>query len=240
MTDELSRLFEAERAVRAPAGGLERGLSRLLADVGKQVAPLPVATGSLKLGLSALSKWLIVGFVAGIGGAGAVSHLAAPSSPAALGPSARPVAVAAAPARAVEETVTTVPTVSALPAIAIQGAVATSSAPRATASAKAADATTFDAEMRLIEAAQSELERGRPHLAVGWLSEHAQRFPNGVFSVDREALRVLATCQQQRDASLAQRFAAQHPSSAMVERLLRACSPTARGSSNADFSKLDK
>ena len=66
--------------MRAPPRAMDHGLQRLLTDVAARVAPLPVATGSLKLGLSVVSKWLMVGFIAGLGGAGAASQIFAPNS----------------------------------------------------------------------------------------------------------------------------------------------------------------
>jgi hypothetical protein len=72
-TDELSRMFAAERAARPPAQALENGLPRFLSDVAGQVAPLPIATGALKVGWSVASKWIAIGFVVGLGGAGAAA-----------------------------------------------------------------------------------------------------------------------------------------------------------------------
>jgi hypothetical protein len=93
--------------------------------------------------------------------------------------------------------------------------------------------------MRLIASAKRELERGERQLAAAWLTEHAARFPSGVFATEREALRVLARCAERKDPRLAERFAASHPSSPLAERLLRACSTTARASA-VDFPKVDK
>ena len=100
-------------------------------------------------------------------------------------------------------------------------------------------ATTFDAELRLISAAKSELDKGRAHLAAAWLSEHAERFPTGIFALDREALRILVRCGQGKDPKLARAFTEQHPDSPMVDRLLRACTPAEpNGSPSAvDFPK---
>ena len=105
--------------------------------------------------------------------------------------------------------------------------------------ATSASASTFDAELQLITAAKSELDRGRPQLAGEWLSEHAERFPTGIFALDREALRILIRCGQRQDPAVARAFAAQHPSSPMVERLRRACTPSglADAPSAVDFPK---
>lgn len=245
-TDDLQRLFDAERAVRPPTGELERGLGRLLTDVARGAAPLPVAASSLKLGLSVVSKWLAVGFIAGLGGAGAASQIWAPNAVAAPSSTQVPrVAAAVVPVGSVEALVgvaaPTEPT--RLP-----------EAPRASGEAHSAkvtpvpstpEAAVNDAhlseELRLIAAAKRELELHHPQLASAWLSEHAARFPGGAFATDRDALRVLVRCSQRREPQLAEQFAATHPSSPVVERLLRACSPVpASASSDADFPKVDK
>jgi hypothetical protein len=241
MTDELTRLFDAERAVRPPGGELERGLGRLLSDVAQGVAPLPVAATSLKFGLSLASKWLALGFVVGIGGAGAVSQIWAPSAAAA--PSVRPQALMQPlPATAPPE-----PAVAsgAVAAIATPEAATVHATGRAVPSAASTEPPTaaahLDEEMRLIAAAKRELEAGKPQLAGAWLSEHAARFPNGVFASERDALRILLRCGEHQDPKLAERFIASHPSSPIAERLLRACSAAAAPSSSAvDFRKIDK
>jgi hypothetical protein len=238
MTDELTRLFDAERAARPPGGDMERGLGRLLGDVARGVAPLPVAATSLKFGLSLASKWLAVGFVVGIGGAGAASQIWAPNAAAA--PSVRPQAV-----------MQPLPVAAPPEPPAPSGAAATVTAPEA-ATVRAAGRTALsvpsaeppaaaahlDEEMRLIASAKRELEAGKRQLASAWLTEHAARFPNGVFASEREALRILLRCGERRDPKLAERFVASHPSSPIAERLLRACSSAAAPSSSAvDFPK---
>lgn len=243
--DELSRLLDAERRVRPPEGGLEQGLSRLLGDFAQRVAPLPIATGSLKLGLSLVSKWLLVGFVVGLAGAGAVSQIGATNAAAA--PSAVPhshglavslAAGSAAPAVAPPvEPFNTVAEVAAPPV----GRPTPLPLPLPLPLPSVADATTFDEELRLVTAAKSELSRGRAQFAAAWLTEHAQRFPSGVFTLDREALRVLVACSKQKQLGLAQAFAANHPKSPMVPRLLRACGGgDAKAPSSVDFSQSDK
>jgi hypothetical protein len=241
--DELARILEAERAVRAPPRAMEHGLTRLLTDVTARVAPLPVATGSLKLGLSVVSKWLMVGFIAGLGGAGAASQIFAPNAVAAPSAPVRVVNVApVTPAATETKPPLDVAAASEPEAPAPARAVRSAPSAAASASAPAVDATTFDAELRLITSAKSELTRGRPHLAAAWLAEHAQRFPNGVFALDREALSILVKCSEHRELGLAQAFAVSHPSSPMVERLLRACGPrqAPAAPSAVDFSKIDK
>jgi hypothetical protein len=225
-SDEVSRLFEAERAVRPPPQALEQGLSRLLSDVAQQVAPLSVATGSLKLGASAVSKWLIGGFVVGLTGAGAASQIWAPQV---SGTGSLPVATEAqaarveAPQRGPAQAPEIPPSAAPEPEPTAASTARSERLLPSAAPATSAGSGTFDAELELITAAKAELDKGRPQLAAAWLSEHAERFPNGVFALDREALRILVRCSQVRDPSLAQAFANRHPSSPMVERLLRAC-----------------
>jgi hypothetical protein len=237
--DDLSRLFDAERAVRPPNDGLERGLSRLLTDVAQRVAPLPIATGSLRLGLSLVSKWLLLGFVVGLAGAGAASQIWAPSATAA--PSALARGTAATATRTVDQPPGIAPQ-PPLPETPTEAPVRPGRQGYATSPmASTEGVSTFDEELRLISHARSELERGHPPAATAWLAEHAQRFPRGVFALEREALQILVSCSRKRQLQLAQAFAAQHPSSPMVERLLRACGnhePAAR--SNGDFSAIDK
>jgi hypothetical protein len=223
--DSLSRLFDAERAVQPPPHALEQGVSRLLTDLAQHVAPLPVATGSLKLGVSLVSKWLVVGFVVGVGGAGAASQVWAPEAVAAVpAPSSSALhAARVGPLPAPAEPLVVPAEVPTEPAPAV--AVHSERPAASVVEAPTENATTFDAELRLITAAKSEIDKGRPQLAAAWLSEHAERFPGGVFSLERDALRILVRCSQSKDPSAARAFAERHPASPMVDRLLRACTP---------------
>ncbi|WP_434418122.1 hypothetical protein [Nannocystis pusilla] len=54
------------------------------------------------------------------------------------------------------------------------------------------------AERRLLEVAQAALQRGAPAAALASLDEHARRFARGVLADEREVLRVLALCAEQR------------------------------------------
>jgi hypothetical protein len=228
-TDELSRLLAAERAARPPAQALENGLPRFLSDVTGHVAPLPIGAGALKVGWTAASKWIAIGFVVGLGGAGAAVTLGASGvaesatpPPAAASGQLVPAAIATAGLPA-EVALPEVRTEQREAALGVGGSTPVLPAASPARPADAAGATTFDAELRLIAAAKRELDQGRPKLASGWLNEHLQRFPSGVFALDREALRVLSTCYQGKNPALAQAFAARHPASPMRERLLRAC-----------------
>ena len=95
-------------------------------------------------------------------------------------------------------------------------------------SASAPPSDTFDAELKLISLAKSELDAGRPSEARAVLDDHAQRFPKGVFAVERDALQVVAQCQQgPKDEALASAFARRHPGSPLVVRLQHACQSSA-------------
>jgi hypothetical protein len=235
--DDLSELFAAERAVRAPSGAAERGLARLAGDVAAQVAPLPIAGGALKVGGSLVLKWLGVGFGAGVGGA-ALAAGAWSSAPVVA--SARPVAssvfVASLSSAATRASVpeAAAPTVTVeLPALPVESARSQTPGP----STAPAAPQTFDAELALIRSAKGELDRGQLARAGRLLDEHATRFPSGVFAVDREGLRVLLRCAAHPDPALSRAFAARHPASVMTERLERACSVASGPSSTREFPK---
>ncbi len=226
-TSQLSQLFAAERAVRPAAEVAQRGFARLLVGLAAP-AQLPSTVAVAKVGWAAISKWLAAGFAVGLAGSGVAATLSAPSQRSPAEPiatrSAIEVSLPAAAARAVSPPVPQLaPSPSAPPATPSARGSSVSSPTPSAASASAPARETFDAELRLINAAKAELDRGRPHLAKVWLDEHVARYPTGVFTTDREALRVLAACAEQRDPLLAFRFSEAHPSSPLRERLTRAC-----------------
>ena len=220
--EELKSLFQAERAVRPPPQAVEHGLRRLSLDLAGQVAPPPIGMGPLKLGVSAIPKWLASGFVLGLLGASAALPPFAPSSPAGPhAPPAQPSAAPPAPQPAPVSPQTEPEVAQVLPKRdAPSGALPTLGAP----AASSAPSASFDAELKLISFAKSELDARRPARAHAWLSEHAQRFPHGVFAVEREALFALSACQQlPPNVALAERFAQQHPNSPLSARLEHSC-----------------
>ena len=228
-SDDLSVLFQAERAVRPAHAAAQHGWTRLAADLAANVAPLPVAVGPLKFGLWLIPKWILAGFALGLLGAGAVAPLLAPR--AVLGSAGRTAAhvltsksVALSASPVADENHPASLTASAEQHVSAE----TRPAPLPSALPSAASAATFDAELKLISLAKADLDAHRPTHALAWLAEHAARFPNGVFVTEREALDVLALCEQgPPDEVLAQRFAQQHPSSPLVERLIKACRASA-------------
>jgi hypothetical protein len=218
---ELSRLVDAERAVRAPSGAADAGLDRLVSALGDRAAALPVASGPLKIGLSALPKWVGVGFLIGATGAGIASHAPAPAPSSFARPSVT-VALPAVTSCVAVEHVPGTPPVSAA-ASASPAPLARQNAAAASPSAVANSPPTFDQELQLIAAAKREMDAGRPHLALAWLDEHRAQFPAGVFAMDREALNILARCQQRKQPELARSFVSKHPGSPLTAQLIERC-----------------
>ena len=219
---ELRDLFRAERAVEPPSLAVEHGLRRLTLDLSANVLPPSVAVGPLKLGLSVVPKWLLGGFTLGLIGAGAAGPLftssatPTPSTPAPSSAVTRPASPMALASSEREP--------EAAPAVAGQEGPGVPASVRATSVADSAPSASFDAELKLISFAKGELDEHRPERARAWLVEHAERFPHGVFVVEREALLALVDCVQQPESvTLAKRFAVQHPNSPLLERLVRVC-----------------
>jgi hypothetical protein len=225
-SEELSKLFAAERLTRAPVDAVEQGVSRLLADLAVQVAPAPVAASAVKVTTMAVSKWILAGFVVGVAGSGVATRAWAPSStePIQTTRSIEGKASSTGPTTQMAR-----PMVGAAPLVSAESSAAPAPAPtraRPVGAIESDEPARFDAELRLLTLAKAELDAGRPHLAKIWLAEHRARFPKGVFGSDRDALTVLAQCAERPDESLARNFAAGHAGSPMTERLLRACKST--------------
>jgi hypothetical protein len=217
--DELSRLLQAERVEAPPSDAAAKGWLDLASSLEAGVSAMPVATGPLKLGLSALTKWLVGSSITALGVAGTAVALSRPA------PSKPPAAVAST------AMVAPGPPADARPPAAIEAPPepraetdppAQRPQPPASASAQP---STFADELRLIRLAKQELDAGRPHLAQVWLDEHAHLYPSGVFSGERGALQVLLTCQRSPDAGreAARRFSASNPHSPLLDRISRAC-----------------
>jgi len=106
--------------------------------------------------------------------------------------------------------------------------------PRAVASSPSASARSIKQELELVRAAQERLNRGEPQAALALLAEHAQKFPSGVLSEEREASRVFATCRAGNAAGarkLADAFLRRAPQSAFIDRVRAACREPAPASS---------
>jgi hypothetical protein len=226
--DDISRLLAAERGAAPPAEAAEAGLNRLLSSLAAHAAPLPIAVGSLHLGWSVVGKWLGVGFVVGLGGAGAAAYVS--SSNDGSNVAAAPVAVvsAAAHVAALPTPVPIEPQVA--PVVSVATLVTSRESPRAEAAPLGSPLASagnsgpgFDEELRLIAAAKRELDAGRVHAARALLNEHRQRFAAGVFGLERDGLSALASCSDKPDPELARAFASAHPSSPLLGQIQRRC-----------------
>jgi hypothetical protein len=222
--EELHHLLRAERAARPPEQAQARGWDRLADSL--RAAPLaaaPAAASALKLGWSLVTKWILVGVVVGGVGAAASAELFMPPSEPPQ-PRVPALAVSAAPLPPMSAGVvasTPVPVAAA----SAQSVAVTPVAPSGPPTAQGAVPVTFDEELRLITLAKRELDGGRQHLARAWLAEHAQRFPSGVFAIDRDVLGLLASCSEgERNEAALRRFRERHPQSPLLERLERTCS----------------
>lgn len=232
--DPLLQLLRAERAVRPTLASVEHGWQRLASDLAAHAAPLPIASGPLKLSSWWLvPKWILTGFAVGLVGAGTLavgSTLAAKQKPVQL----------VAPARSSQRTTgaaqarpSAIPSASAAaPAAEAHPAEPTSRAmPQGSSSAAAP--TSFDAEFKLIARAKAALDARQLSEAKRLLAEHAQQFPHGVFATEREALEVQALCAERpQNSALVERFAALHPASPLLPRLRRACDRSSLHSTN--------
>jgi hypothetical protein len=217
--EKLSLLLNAERAALPPSSAAERGWQRLALDLAANVAPLPVATAPLKWGMWLIPKWIVAGFAVGVLGAAVVvpALSARDATPRAVSMPVR--TVNPAPAAEMEP----VPLSPSPPLAPSSPALTPMRAPAANPSSSGSKPLTFDAELELISRAKAKLDAHEPDRARASLAEHAKRFPKGVFAVERDALEVLARCVERPNAALARQFAQQHPASASLQRLERAC-----------------
>ncbi len=90
----------------------------------------------------------------------------------------------------------------------------------------AAPALQTGAEAELIRRAQQALQAGDASQALALVNEHAQRFPNGALSEDRDVERVLALCgtgQQIEAATAGAAFLSAHPNSIFASRIRSSC-----------------
>jgi hypothetical protein len=82
------------------------------------------------------------------------------------------------------------------------------------------------AEAALLESAERSLRDHDDARALALLDEHARRFPDGIFLVEAEAARAIATCETgdgERGSKLAADFARRWPNAPVLARVLAAC-----------------
>lgn len=223
----LAELLAAERAAEPELGAMERDWSRLSEALSNGAAPLAVGKVTLAAASPALGKLgsgLAVGLLIGVSAAAGAQALT-PQTAAFQAP---------APITKAKGAVSVAPRESAAPPSAAAAPSAQALAgdePKPMASAPLVGSGSsrrgpdFDAELRLIELAKQQVDAGRPHLARIWLAEHQQRYPAGVFTVERRALLTLAACAEQSpDAPRAAAdFARAYPTSPFIDRIRSAC-----------------
>jgi hypothetical protein len=82
------------------------------------------------------------------------------------------------------------------------------------------------AEAALLESAERSLRDHDGARAIALLDEHARRFPDGIFLVEAEAARAIATCEtgdRERGSKLTADFARRWPNAPVLARVLAAC-----------------
>lgn len=95
--------------------------------------------------------------------------------------------------------------------------------PTSASSPPTTSATTLGAELQLIQAARG----APPSEALEQIDLHAEQFPNGELSLEREGLRVIALCELGRldEAQRAsERFVARSPGALLIQRVSTGCS----------------
>lgn len=81
-------------------------------------------------------------------------------------------------------------------------------------------------EMTLLKQAKLALSRGDATRSLTLLDQHAERFPRGALRQERDALRVVALCEEgelARGREAASRFLQEHAGAALAERVRAAC-----------------
>ncbi len=194
----------------------------ILAGVGPGVGlgashPVSAAPRHLLAWLSKPVAWVTAGFVAGgVTGFAARGALdtrpISKSVPAAVSSAPAAPPVAAPPSTAWEA----LPTPRPAPNPATRPVPPRSSVPAAPDGTRRVEATDLSAEQALLDTARAALVRGQGADALGPLERHAERFPRGVLSEERDALEVNALVASGRYAEARQRgeqFFARHPGS---------------------------
>jgi hypothetical protein len=83
------------------------------------------------------------------------------------------------------------------------------------------------AELALVERMHAAMREAKPADALELCAEHAERWPRGVFTEEREAVRAIASCVLRSDdaASRARLFLSNHPHAPTAPRVAAACAP---------------
>ncbi len=190
------------------------------------------ATAAPKASLAlALTKWLGVGFVAGLATSGVALHYAdpLPAAPRTVQYAAAPAApMHAAPARRAQPTLPAPPVEQAAPtpAAAFPPRHEAHASPQLDDTGAAPDAPhgSLGPETAALDRARAALESGQPAQALALVADYQRRFPDGMLSQEAAVLRIDALEKQGNRAQAvrqARRFLVAHPDSPHAERLER-------------------
>jgi hypothetical protein len=243
-TRALDETLASARAAGAPAAARARVRARLEAGGAFASPPAAAGAGAASNGVAALGvARSTVALLVGLGfGAGYWLGLHHPQAePGAAAPSAaasmQPVA-AAVPAAAVQNTPSSEPASppeTLTPASEANAAgtpaprVAEAAPRRAHRSAppRAVPREGFSDEVALLQRAERALRAGQPELALSFVSELEQRYPESPFGEERGAARVMAECALSHTGALerAASFLRERPASVYSDRVRQLCAP---------------
>ena len=200
--------------------------------VGKAIASAVVTVGVGGVGIAASG---IRRPVAPQQHTGAVAAATAPevASTTAAEPTARPPRELPGVANPAVEISTPLPS-PAMPSVQVPVAEASRAVERRTSTPRAAEPAGIDVEAPIIAAALRALKADDPARALALLDGHRKRYPSGVMTEDREALRISALCRTDRAAEavrLRTTFFQRWPDSTHAARVRAECSVAAQPAS---------
>jgi hypothetical protein len=107
------------------------------------------------------------------------------------------------------------------------GASARTSPPPQTHPVRVEQSVDARAELGLVERMHAAMRAAEPAEALALCAEHAKRWPRGVFTEEREAVRAIASCALRSGdaAARAELFLSKHPRAPTAPRVAAACAP---------------
>jgi hypothetical protein len=222
-----------KRSVLGPvAGSVAAASSVVVSSAAASTTNFAVATAAgTKLGpLLGIALWVGAGGLAA-GGAIAVrehyvARAEAPRAAPTASHTAKPDQASVASRRDSEEPHPTAETVVPSSPLAAPAAMpSTAVLPRVAHRADGPSPSTLEVELPLLREAQEALRAGDPARALGYLNEHARRFPNGELAQERAAAHAIASCKldARRGRAEADAFVAMHAASPLADRVREAC-----------------
>jgi hypothetical protein len=97
------------------------------------------------------------------------------------------------------------------------------------------DSADARAELALVERIHAAMRTGKPAAALALCAEHAERWPRGVFTEEREAVRAIASCILRADDAVARarNFLSEHPHAPTAPRVASTCAPLTAANKSA-------